>query len=90
MSFAGLLQESEMVPHFLLMYAAAVVLSSFNNTCSHDLFSQKVFKQKKTACNSREFMWHLPPIYLQLAIYLQNLLLDLCLSGVPNLHQKNL
>ena len=34
MSFASLLQEAEMVPPFLLMYAAAVVLSSFNNTCS--------------------------------------------------------
>ena len=59
MSFASLLQKAEMVPLFLLMYATAAVLSSFNNTCSLVLFLEKAFKQKKAACNSREFMWHL-------------------------------
>ena len=52
MSFATLLQEAEMVPPFLLMYATALVLSSFNNTCSLVLVLQKAFKQKKAACNS--------------------------------------
>ena len=52
------------------LFVDAVVLSSFNNTCNVVvLFLQKAFKQKKTSCNSREFIWylfsmqfHLPPI----------------------------
>ena len=58
MSFASLLQETKIVPPFLLMYARAVVLSSFSNTCSLVSFFQKAFKQKKPAFNSREFMRH--------------------------------
>ena len=38
MAFASLLQQTEMVPPFLLMYATAVVLSSFENTRSLVLF----------------------------------------------------
>ena len=67
MSFTTLLQEAEMVPPFLLMYATAVVLSSFNNTCSLVLVLQKAFKQKKAACNSQKFMWHLFFIQFHLA-----------------------
>ena len=48
-----------MVPPFLLMYAPAVVLSTYNNTCSLVLFLQKPVRQKKAACNQRKFMWHL-------------------------------
>ena len=52
MSFASLLQEAEMVRPFLLIYATAVVLSSFNNTCSLVSFLQQAFKQKKATSNS--------------------------------------
>ena len=79
MSFASLLQKAEMVPLFLLMYATAAVLSSFNNTCNVVLFLQKASKQKKAACNSREFMWHLfaiqfhpPPISVTWSVHLQH------------------
>ena len=44
MSFASVLQEAEMVPLFLLMYATAAVLFSFNSKCSLVLFLQKAFK----------------------------------------------
>ena len=59
LSFASMLQEAEIIPYFLLMHAKAVVLSSFNNTCSLVLFLQKAFKRKKASRNSREIMWHL-------------------------------
>ena len=65
MSFATLLQGTEMPP-FLLVDAKAVVLSSFKNTRSLLLFLQKAFKQKKAASNSREFMWHLYSIQFHL------------------------
>ena len=60
----SLLQETEMALLFLLMCATAVVLSSFNNTCSLVLFLQKAFKQKKAGCNSREFIFHTIPLPL--------------------------
>ena len=66
MSFVSLLQEAEMVPPFLLVYATAVVLSSLNNTYSLVLFLQKAFEQKKAAGSSREFMWHLLSIQFHL------------------------
>ena len=59
MSFANFLQEAEMVPPYFLMYATVVLLSSFNKTCSLVLFLQKAIKQKKAACNLREFLWDL-------------------------------
>ena len=85
MSFATLLQETQIVPPFLLMYARAVVLSSFTNTCSLVSFFQKAFKQKKPASNSREFLRH---FFLYNSIYLKFLSLDLCLPSLQNLHQK--
>ena len=68
MSFASLLEEAEMVPPFLLIYATALVLSSFSNTCSLVLFLEKAFKQKKVACNSWKFMWHLFSIQFHLPL----------------------
>ena len=46
MFFASFLQEAEMVPPFLLMYATSAVLSSFNNTRSLVLFLQKALQKK--------------------------------------------
>ena len=45
-TFASLLQEAEMVSTFLLMYATAVVFSSFNNTVVWFHFCRKFQAQK--------------------------------------------
>ena len=55
-----------MVHAFLLLYATADALLIFNNTCTLILYFLKTFKQKKAACNSREFMWHLCPMQFHL------------------------
>ena len=55
-----------MVHAFSLLYTTADALSSSNNTGTLILFFLKTFKQKKAACNSREFMWHLFPMQFHL------------------------
>ena len=84
-SFASLLQEAEMVLPFLLVYATAVVLSTFNNTCGVVLFDGKFSIRERQLETQR----NLCGIYfLCNSIYFQFLSLDLCLSSLPNLDQK--
>ena len=86
-SFASLLQEAEMVLPFLLVYATAVVLSTFNNTCDVVLFYRKFLIRERQL----ETQGNLCGIYfLCNSIYFQFLSLDLCLSSLPNLHQKKI
>ena len=63
MSFASLLQEAEMPPLFLLIYATAVVLSSFNNIFRLVLFFifAESFQAKKGSFQFKE-VYMLPPI----------------------------
>ena len=85
-SFASLLQETEIIPSFLLMYPTAVVLSCFNKICSLVLILQKVFKQKKQPVTQGKLCG---VFFLCNSIYVQFLSLDLCFPSLLNLHKKN-